>query len=70
MTDSSLQRDPARKIAISVNVATSLLGALKVAVRETSLPPGNIKGDSVERLMEHLIRVRCLKVACATSNIR
>jgi HEAT repeat-containing protein 5 len=56
MMDSSLQKDPARKIAISVNVATALLGALKVAVRETSLPPGNMRSDSVEGLIKDILR--------------
>jgi hypothetical protein len=57
MMDSALQRDPARKVAISVNVATALLGALKVAVRETSLSPGNMRSDSVELLIKELLRV-------------
>jgi HEAT repeat-containing protein 5 len=57
MVDSSLQRDPARKIAMSVNIATALLGALKVAVRETTLSPGNIRSDAVEVLIKDLLRV-------------
>jgi HEAT repeat-containing protein 5 len=57
LTDGSLQRDPARKIAISVNVVTALLGALKVAVRETVLAPGNLRSDAVEVLIKELLRV-------------
>jgi HEAT repeat-containing protein 5 len=57
LADGSLQRDPARKIAISVNVVTAILGALKVAVRETVLTPGNLRSDPVEVLIKELLRV-------------
>jgi HEAT repeat-containing protein 5 len=57
LTDSSLQRDPARKMAISVNSATALLGALKVAVKETSLAPGDVRSDAVESLIKEILRV-------------
>ena len=57
LADGSLQRDPARKIAISVNVVTAILGALKVAVRETVLAPGNLRSDPVEVLIKELLRV-------------
>jgi hypothetical protein len=56
-TDGSLQRDPARKMAISVNAVTAILGALKVAVRETVLAPGNLRSDPVEVLIKELLRV-------------
>jgi HEAT repeat protein len=56
MFDSSLQRDPARKEAISVNISMALLGALKVAVRETTLAPGDIRNESVNTLMKSLLR--------------
>ncbi len=58
LTDESLHRDPARRMAISVNSAAALLGALKVAVRETSLPPGDVRSDAVEELVKEILRVR------------
>lgn len=57
MGDSSLQRDPARKEAISVNTAMALLGALKVAVKDTSLPSGEMKNETVDNLIKQLLRV-------------
>lgn len=52
----SLQRDPGRKAAIDVNVATALLSTLKVAVKETSASPGDVTNLAVERLLQELIR--------------
>jgi hypothetical protein len=57
MMDGNLQRDPARKEAISVNTVMALLGALKVAVRDTTLPPGDIKSESVTSPLRALLRV-------------
>jgi HEAT repeat-containing protein 5 len=42
---------------MSVNIAMALLGALKVAIKETSLPSGDIRSDPVERLLKELLRV-------------
>ena len=64
MADSSLQRDPARKEAISVNTAMALLGALKVAVKETSLPSGEMKNETVDSLMKQLLRVSSRNCLC------
>jgi len=58
LADTSLQRDPARKAAITVNVATALFCVLKVAVRETSLPAGNLRSDAVQKILRELLRVR------------
>jgi HEAT repeat-containing protein 5 len=44
-------------MAISVNSATAILGALKVAVKETSLAPGDVRNDAVEELVKEIIRV-------------
>ncbi|KAF2398248.1 ARM repeat-containing protein [Trichodelitschia bisporula] len=57
LSDSNLQRDPARKAAMSVNIATALFMALKVATRETSLPPGDIRSEPVQKAMRELLRV-------------
>ncbi|KAJ1337272.1 HEAT repeat-containing protein 5 [Microdochium nivale] len=52
----SLQRDPGRKAAINVNVASALFSTLKVAVKETRSPAGNITTLPVEKLLQELIR--------------
>ncbi|KAK0732813.1 armadillo-type protein [Apiosordaria backusii] len=52
----SLQRDPGRKAAITVNVAVSLLEVLRVAVRETKSPSGNVTNPAVEKLIQELLR--------------
>ncbi|KAK0646349.1 armadillo-type protein [Cercophora newfieldiana] len=52
----SLQRDPGRKAAIKVNVATALLSTLRVAVRETKSPSGDLTNMAVERLIQELLR--------------
>ncbi|KAI9832561.1 MAG: hypothetical protein M1819_004351 [Sarea resinae] len=51
-----LQRDPARKTAMTINVATALLATLKVAVRETLSAPGDIKNSAVEKIIQELLR--------------
>lgn len=56
MSAGSLQRDPGRKAAINVNVAVALLSTLKVAVKETQGPSGNITDQKVEKLMQDLVR--------------
>ncbi|CAK7265817.1 hypothetical protein SEPCBS119000_001712 [Sporothrix epigloea] len=56
MSTISLRRDPGRKAAINVNIAVALLSTLKVAVRETQAPPGNITNQKVEQLLQDLVR--------------
>jgi hypothetical protein len=52
----SLQRDPGRKAAMNVNIATALLSTLKVAVKETRSPAGDVANPAVEKLMQEMIR--------------
>lgn len=52
----SLQRDLGRKSAIVVNVATALLSILRVAVKETRSPPGDVTNAAVEKLIQELLR--------------
>jgi len=52
----SSQRDPGRKAAIKVNVATALLSTLRVAVKETKSPSGDITNIAVEKLIQELLR--------------
>jgi hypothetical protein len=57
LSDSNLHRDPARKAAMSVNIATALFSALKVATKETSLTPGDVRSEGVEKASRELLRV-------------
>jgi hypothetical protein len=52
----SLQRDPGRKAAMNINIATALYCTLKVAVKETLSPPGDVTNPAVEKLMQEMIR--------------
>ncbi|KAI9731821.1 MAG: hypothetical protein M1818_007686 [Claussenomyces sp. TS43310] len=52
----SLQRDPGRRAAMNVNIATALLSTLKVAVKETQSPSGELDSPAVEKLMQDMIR--------------
>lgn len=57
LSSPSLQRDPGRRAAVTVNAAMALLGALKVAVGETLAERGDLKNPTVERTIEELLRV-------------
>ncbi|KAH7329245.1 armadillo-type protein [Stachybotrys elegans] len=52
----SLQRDPGRKAAINVNLATAVLSTVRVAVKETGAPSGDISNIAVERLLQDIVR--------------
>lgn len=51
----SLQRDPGRRAAMNVNIATALFSTLKVAVKETQSPSGDLTNPAVEKLMQEMI---------------
>ena len=53
----SLQRDPGRRAAITMNIAMALLGTLKVAVGETIAEQGDVQNQTVEKAMEEILRV-------------
>lgn len=55
LSANSLQRDPARKAAMIINIALALLSVLKVAVKETRSASGDLKGSAVEKVMQDLI---------------
>ena len=57
LSSPSLQRDPGRKAAITVNVAMALLGALKVALGETTAEPGDLKHQTIEKCLQSILRV-------------
>jgi hypothetical protein len=52
----SLQRDPGRKAAMNVNIASALLSTLKVAVKETQSPSGDITNPAVQKLIDEMLR--------------
>ena len=56
LSSQGLQRNPGRKAAMVVNVAVALLHALKVAVRETASPPGNLDA-STEKILQEILQV-------------
>lgn len=56
MAVGSLQRDNARRAAINVNVAVAFLSTLKVAVKETKSPHGDVTALAVEKLLQDMIR--------------
>jgi len=58
LSSTSLQRDPGRRAAVTVNAAMALLGMLKVAVGETVAEQGDLKHPTVERTIEEILRVR------------
>lgn len=63
LSDNNLQRDPARRAAMSVNIGTALYLALKVAVKETSLPSGDLRTEGVAKAMRELLRVgTCISI--------
>ena len=51
----SLQRDPGRKAAMNVNIATALFSTLKVAVKETQSPAGDLTNPAVEKLLQEIL---------------
>ncbi|KAL8946295.1 MAG: hypothetical protein Q9222_007289, partial [Ikaeria aurantiellina] len=52
----SLQRAAGRKAALTLNTATALLGALKVANGETTAESGDLRHSAVEKSMQTLLR--------------
>ena len=57
LSSTSLQKDPGRKAAVTVNAAMALLGLVKVAVGETAAEQGDLKFPIVERTIEEMLRV-------------
>lgn len=51
-----LQRDPGRKAAMTINIATALYLTMKVVVKETSSIPGDVTNAAVEKLMQDFLR--------------
>ena len=57
LASKSLDRDPGRKAAITVNVAVAILGALKLAM-DGQIPSTNLNSPSVLKIMQEILRVR------------
>ncbi|CAN8097169.1 unnamed protein product [Discula destructiva] len=56
MAAGTLERDNARRAAIHVNVAAAFLSTLKVAVKETQSPHGDVTNVQVEKLLQDMTR--------------
>lgn len=56
LSSQNLQRNPGRKAAITVNVGVALLHALKVAIRESDGPGGELNAAS-EKIFQELLQV-------------
>lgn len=54
----SLNRNPGRRAAMTVNIAVALLHALRVTVGETTSAPGNMKNPATEKIIQELLQVR------------
>lgn len=63
----SLQRNQGRKAAMTVNIAVAFLNTLKVAVKETSSAPGDLKHGATEKIMQELLMVSRFEATVACS---
>lgn len=62
LTSPTLQRNPGRKAALTVNISVALLHALKVAVKETEFVAGKLS-TSTDKILQELLQVSsCLSV--------
>ncbi|PGH17256.1 hypothetical protein AJ80_04898 [Polytolypa hystricis UAMH7299] len=52
----SLNRNPGRKAAMTVNIALALLYALRVATRDSSAGVGNLKNTATEKIIQELLQ--------------
>nr|POE53322.1 heat repeat-containing protein 5b [Quercus suber] len=57
---SSLQKDPARKAAVTVNVALALVTACKVANGEIGSAKGSLRRDPTEKALQNLLHI-CIR---------
>jgi len=62
MSSTALQKDPARKAAITVNVSIALLTASRVATGEVGSHKGNLQGMATENALRGLLH-SCMKDA-------
>ncbi|KAI1964676.1 hypothetical protein LOZ58_001363 [Ophidiomyces ophidiicola] len=56
LASQSLIRNPGRKAAMTVNVAVALLYALRVTVKETDFPSGDMKNPATEKIIQELLQ--------------
>lgn len=57
LASKSLDRDPGRKAAITINVAVGLLGALKLTMSDI-IASANLSTPSVLKIMQEILHVR------------
>ena len=60
-------REPGRKAALRVNVATAILCALVVANRETGYPSGKLATVSTEKIVTDIVQVSTCGLRCRAS---
>lgn len=60
LSSQSLQRNPGRKAAMTVNIAVALLHALRVAVKETEFAAGSLS-NSTDKILQELLQVSRIK---------
>lgn len=61
LASKSLDRDPGRKTAITVNVAVAILGALKLAM-DGQIASANLNTPGVLKIMQEILRVRAISL--------
>jgi HEAT repeat-containing protein 5 len=54
-------REPGRRSALRINVATAILNAMVVASRETRFSPGKLATSTIEKIARDIIQVRLLE---------
>jgi hypothetical protein len=69
LSANNLQRDTNRKMAMMVNIAYALLSALKVAVKETRSPSGDLKGSAVEKVIQELLHVSWVYISAIPADV-
>lgn len=57
LSSPSLQKDPGRRAAVTVNTAMALLGTLKVTLGETRSESGDLRHQNIERCLQGILRV-------------
>lgn len=56
LSSHTLQRNPGRRAAMSVNVAVALYHALKIAMKETEFTAGNLS-NATDKIFQELMQV-------------
>ncbi len=63
LSSASLQREPARRLAMTVNIATALLGTMTVAVQGPHSSSCDIRAATVEKALQELLHASIRQLA-------